>query len=467
MRLITSEELIVKKNNKYRMLIPPLWSLSLQAASFRGLKFQVTESGITRGRRVAIHEYFGRDVPYVEDLGRSRQEINFQGFLTGDNVYKQRDDFAIACDLPGLGTLVHPSLGKQQANLISASFGETSDAGRMVAIELHFIIAGAILFPSLNPKKGQNSLLAKLQAGLNAIGAAISDFEDTVAGYAATVEEALAPFAGLLVIAGFALAALSAVRGISLGQPDVSLGRYGDGNLATPTNAPSATPLSTAATIALATSTALATACTARQTVALAIAAASNLAAAGDPAFPQSLANLVEAARTAIVDPADQITALIPLASYTSPAPIPSASPIGMAIAATMISTSSLCVRLALASLANACAAYQPTSSTDTQRLIDQISPIFDNAITFAADNGDLNSYLDLRSLKSSTIADLQARGSQLPALVTITSKQSLPSLVWASRLYAGDASRSDELIQRTNVPNPCFLPLSFVALSY
>ena len=58
-------------------------------------------------------------------------------FLTGDGVYAQRDACAQQCDIPGVGTLIHPSLGSQQASLASASFGERSEDGRIVSVELY------------------------------------------------------------------------------------------------------------------------------------------------------------------------------------------------------------------------------------------------------------------------------------------------------------------------------------------
>jgi hypothetical protein len=48
---------------------------------------------------------------------------------------------------------------------------------------------------------------------------------------------------------------------------------------------------------------------------------------------------------------------------------------------------------------------------------------------------GDIVAYQALRDMRTSIVADLVARGSQLPELITVTRKASLPSLVLAYQL--------------------------------
>jgi prophage DNA circulation protein len=466
-------------------LIPPLWALQLQPASFRGIPFQVTESEITRGRRGALHEYPGSNSVYFEDLGRSKQELAFSGFLVGDDCYKQRDKLAAACDQAGRGNLVHPSIGSVQANLLAAGFGENAMDGRMVAVSLRFIVGGDINFPSLFPKATNSQ--QKKQGTLATITSAIKDFVAKVSSYidqatayvSSAISAAGAFLAPILAVAGvlgaaigliggvisLASSAIGAVKGISLGVPDVSLGRYSQGNITSPTQAPGGSQ-SAAATLATATAAALSAACAARAAVVQAAALAQALAGARAPTFPQSVADLIEATRATINDPGDQIKALVPLAAF-APTVTPSSSTASIpgAIATAQIATGALIRRCTLASIANAVTVYNPTSSTEVQALIDRLVPLFDAEILFAADNDDLNSYLELRLLRTQTISNLQALGSQLPALITIKRPLALPSLLLSQQLYQ-TASRSDDLIRRSNAINPCFLPTEFTALS-
>ena len=80
------------------------WRDNLVPASFRGAGFQVdnTEAPIA-GRRVAVHEYPGRDEPFVEDLGRRTKRWEIEAFVVGDDYADVRDRLVDACDMPGAG----------------------------------------------------------------------------------------------------------------------------------------------------------------------------------------------------------------------------------------------------------------------------------------------------------------------------------------------------------------------------
>lgn len=172
--------------------------------------------------------------------------------------------------------------------------------------------------------------------------------------------------------------------------------------------------------------------------------------------FCDAVNTAMESLRSTINDPLDQIRLLCGLASF-QPGPT---DIVGRATAA-------VCRRSALASLALATADWQPTSSTETISILSLIDPIFDAEILYAADNGDVTSYQQLRTLRANVVTDLRQRGSQLPELLTVTRGKSLPSLMLAYELYA-DARRQTELVARnSDVPHPAFFPVQFEALSY
>lgn len=173
---------------------------------------------------------------------------------------------------------------------------------------------------------------------------------------------------------------------------------------------------------------------------------------------------LTEAVRGACADPADAVRLLSELAGY-APAVAIAAAPIGAAIAAIQSATASLARRAALASLALACADYQPTSQDDALAVRADVTALLDAEIIAAADAGDGTSYAALRTLRAAVIADLTTRGAQLPRLTLVTSPVPMPSLVLSYRLY-GDASRADELTARAGAPASLFLPTEFRALS-
>ena len=180
--------------------------------------------------------------------------------------------------------------------------------------------------------------------------------------------------------------------------------------------------------------------------------------------IPVAVAAVAEALRAAANNPADAIRCLSALVTFYPAIPQPN-SPISIAQANTIIATAALCRQAALVSLARACATYQPTSYDDAVSTREAVTALFDREILAAADAGQDATYLALRQLRTSVVNDLATRGSLLPHLMVVTTKAALSTLELAYRLY-GDASRADEIAQRTDVQHPGFLPTAMTLLS-
>ena len=125
------------------------WRANLVPASFRGVGFQVdeTESPIA-GRRVAVHEYPGRDEPFVEDMGRRTKRWEIEAFVVGDDYADVRNRLVDACDQPGPGELVHPYLGSLQVACTACRLTERTREGRMARFSLSFTEAGENRYPA-------------------------------------------------------------------------------------------------------------------------------------------------------------------------------------------------------------------------------------------------------------------------------------------------------------------------------
>lgn len=177
-------------------------------------------------------------------------------------------------------------------------------------------------------------------------------------------------------------------------------------------------------------------------------------------AFGNGLIAVTEALRLTANDPADQVRLLSNLAAFT-PAGITGPSGLGTMTTA----TGALCRRAALASLATACAAYEPSSYDDAITVKASVVALFDAEITIAADAGDTASYGALRDLSAAVADDLDARGADLPHLQIVTENVPLPALALAYKLYR-DATRAADLIARADPPHPAFMPVSFQALT-
>lgn len=163
----------------------------------------------------------------------------------------------------------------------------------------------------------------------------------------------------------------------------------------------------------------------------------------------------MEAVRASAADPADGIRMLVQIITALSAAmPQPQAAPAAMVR------------RFALSSLARACAAYNPSSSTEASALRAQVVALFDADVLAAADAGDRDAYRALRTLRTAVAQDLATRGTNLPALVAATTPQPEPSLVLAWRLYA-EARRETGLVARAgSVIHPLFMPTQFEVLT-
>ena len=139
------------------LYIPAVW---------RGVPFLVRDSGLTVGRRNAVHTYPYKDDPWPEDMGRAPRVMAFAGRLVGDDVYLQRAALAAACELEGPGLLIHPTLGPVQCSLVEpVTFRDRGDAQREVQFDLVLMQAGSRLFPNLLLNT-QNAILVAAAAAV-------------------------------------------------------------------------------------------------------------------------------------------------------------------------------------------------------------------------------------------------------------------------------------------------------------
>lgn len=176
------------------------WFAQLQRASFRGVPFAVLTGEARFGRRVAVHEYPYRDIPWVEDLGRSTRRINMAGFLVenssiygGGAVLNQRARMVDAAELAGPAILVHPTLGRLTVSLAEGGFQcvERWDAGRYFEISFTFIESGQKLFPSITVSTGNAILAAAAAADVAAKGDFVSSALGALKQGAAVVSMAI------------------------------------------------------------------------------------------------------------------------------------------------------------------------------------------------------------------------------------------------------------------------------------
>jgi prophage DNA circulation protein len=201
------------------------WFQQLQPGSWRGVGF-VLDAGQTKaGRRVAIHEYPYRDTAWSEDLGKLPRRFSVEAYLTGDDVYQRRDAMIAACEQPGPGTLVHPTLGSQECVLLDFVVTDRRERGRYVEVALTFIIAGDVLYPGTTLATGD--AITAASAALNA--ASKGDLGGALAAVTSSVHQvtgAVGQFTGIAgTLVNDASRVFGAVRGLS-----GYFGRFATGN---------------------------------------------------------------------------------------------------------------------------------------------------------------------------------------------------------------------------------------------
>jgi prophage DNA circulation protein len=123
------------------------WRQQWQPASFRGAVFHVETDARAGGRRIALHEFPKRNLPYAEDMGRRAFRHPVTGYVImsprNPNYLTDRDALLDALDIDGPGTLVHPLLGTMTVLCDQYSATESRERGGYCAFEMIFIEAGA------------------------------------------------------------------------------------------------------------------------------------------------------------------------------------------------------------------------------------------------------------------------------------------------------------------------------------
>lgn len=138
------------------------WENKILKSSFRGIRFFTTTASTVVGRRGTLHEFPFQDVPFFEDTGRKGREFRVQGYLFGnsildnDNVGTKGVDYieqlnkliAAFEDDSSIGTFVHPTLGEQRVKPISMDITHSQRVGGYETFTMVFSEAGERLFPT-------------------------------------------------------------------------------------------------------------------------------------------------------------------------------------------------------------------------------------------------------------------------------------------------------------------------------
>jgi len=147
--------------------IPTNWRDKYQRAQFRWAIFFVEQDGRGGGRRVALHQYPKRNIPYAEDMGRTANSFTVQGYLIGritndpaDGVsYLDLKNNLIECleqDGPGMLRLPLPyKMSDVMVMVQSYSITESREKGGICTVEMSFVEYGDPTYRPIISTTGQ------------------------------------------------------------------------------------------------------------------------------------------------------------------------------------------------------------------------------------------------------------------------------------------------------------------------
>lgn len=118
------------------------WRDDYQPGNFRGAGFVTQGHEYSGGRRVALHEFPGRDDPLTEDMGRAARSFSIECHVIGSEYRTARDALITALEAEGPGLLVHPWHGERMVVVLNFRQSESTDEGGMARFSIDFGEAG-------------------------------------------------------------------------------------------------------------------------------------------------------------------------------------------------------------------------------------------------------------------------------------------------------------------------------------
>ena len=400
------------------------WRDRLLPASFRGVPFYVERHGVQGGRRLAVHEYPLRDLPYAEDLGRRARAYAIEAVLIGTSYDMDLSALRYALDTEGPGLLVHPVYGLLSVACQGYRATMTSAEGGAARVQLEFVEAGRNAFPL---------------SYLDTLSSAVGKVTEIIGKVRSWVQVAYT----IAALGGQVLAAATALLSALTATVDALSGQIG-----------------------------LSSADRAAQAAGLGTVQRELETTAAAPALVGALiTDQVSSLRTLAGAPWAAYQALVPLTTWGADLPtVPVLTAAGAAVAANQ---AAIVGAVRDAAVSNACAAA-----------LSALAPAGDAAATAAlpagvpatgqeirALQGTLLALIDVRQadasdalyqawdgLRHAVARDLAERALVAPQARAITLAQTTPALVVGYRVH-GDALRGAEIVRRNQVRHPGFVP--------
>lgn len=373
--------------------------------SFRGVKFNVSQSEGEIGRRNVINEYPDRDDAESYDLGRKARSFTLTCFIVGNDYVDRRKALEEAFEKPGAGELVHPWRGPMNVTITSCRPSESIDQLSRQSWSVTFTQTANKSQPSVRP----DTVAIVDAASDKAIAATENDFanefsidampefveSDSVAQITAVLDNTLAIARGMLPDMTIMPAFISNAAGILSKVTEL---------MRLPTGLASQMTSQTAGILGL---------------------GSSPLAAFN------ALKNLFGFSNTP--------------SSRTTPSRIQ--------LDNNRIAVANITRRAAVIEAARSSASIEYESQNQAIAVRETLVTAIEAEQLTASDEV----FNALAELKTAVVNDIGVRAADLASVIPYTPKATLPAIVIAYSLY-GDANRDTDIINRNRVAHPGFI---------
>jgi len=383
------------------------WRDNMQKGSFRGVAFGVKSQDTEGGRRVAKHEYPGRDTPWAEDLGRKSRTHSLEMLLVGANYMTRRDAMLTALEKAGAAELVHPWLGRLQVQVETYRLRESTSAGGMATFTISFIEAGKRLFPN-------SAVSTASEVDKNATAAIAVVNQGFVDVFSVDKQPGWVADAAIANID----AATSAINKVTESMPGI----------------PSAL--------------------TDFQNSLGALQSATNNLVRDPLALASDISSSVNTIASVFAGPLDALRAYNSLSLFGTSLPATNTNtPARKVELENQQATTDFIKQTATIEAARTSSVVVPDSSAAATVIRDDLAERLD----ILADTASDDMYVVLMDLRAAVVKDLTSRAAQLPQISQFTPFDTLPALVVAQRIH-GDAKRESEIVRRNRIHHPGFV---------
>jgi prophage DNA circulation protein len=377
-----------------------------QKGSFRGEPFLYTDSDGDLGRRAVVHEYPGRDLPFVEDMGRRTRTWSMELMVAGPDYMALRNRMIEALEKAGPGELIHPTLGKLNVCVVDARGPrESTRQGGTARFYVTFVESGGAAYPSYQASPAAKTV--RLADAVDALAAAQLEKRLNLEGPGFIAEDAISRLVDFS----------ETVRRTLTRLPEIAASSEIMQKL---------TDLSTGS---------------------------STLIYAPIDLYG-SITTIFSDVQTAVENPLRAYSALRDFRGYSGAGetvPLTTASRMVQDENRTQLDLAFNLAAASAAARAASAAIYDSQNAADGAK--DEILAWLDDESLIA----DPSLYEALMDFRAGIFKDLGNRPG-LPRVLAMRLTEETPALVLAHRLY-GDAERADDIVARNKIPHPGFVP--------